>query len=106
MTSDVKELTKAAQEQTLKAVYALQTTILDTTSGVVRAFEKAIPTSFAGFELPELNIPGLDKLPTPADALAAGFDMTEKLLASQRSFAEQLFAMAAPKAPAAKKAVK
>ena len=94
MATDLKELTEAAQEQTIKAVQAFQATVLDTTTGVVKAFEKLMPES-----LRTLSIPGFEALPSPADAIASAFDLSEKLLASERSFAEQLFATA-PVAPA------
>jgi hypothetical protein len=103
MATDLKELTVAAQEQTLKAVQAMQATVLDATSGLSQAFEKLVPASMLS-SLPGVEQLGLDKLPSVADAIELGFGFTEKLMAGQRSFLEQLFATAAvTPAPKAKK---
>jgi hypothetical protein len=41
-------------------------------------------------DLPQLNVPFADKLPTPHDVVASAYDSAEQLLASQRKFAEDL----------------
>ena len=58
-------------------------------------------TSAVGSVMPEIPaVPGLDKLPTPADGIEMGFGFAEKLLTTQREFAEQLLASTTPPAPA------
>jgi len=47
-------------------------------------------------ELPDVNVPFADKLPTPQDVVASAYDFAEQLLASQRKFAEDLLKATAP----------
>jgi len=47
-------------------------------------------------ELPDVNLPFADKLPTPHDVVASAYDFAEQLLASQRKFAEDLLKATAP----------
>jgi hypothetical protein len=41
-------------------------------------------------DLPQLNVPFADKLPTPHDVVTSAYDFAEQLLARQRKFAEDL----------------
>ncbi len=100
MATDVKSISIAAQDQVLAAIKTTQAAILDG----VRTWSNSV-----GNLMPQLpTVPGLDKLPKPAKGLEIGFDFAERLLASQREFAEQLLgvtqATAAPKAAAKSKA--
>ena len=47
-------------------------------------------------DLPQVNVPFADKLPTPRDVVASAYDFAEQLLASQRKFAEDLLKATAP----------
>src|SRR5258708_16616292 len=47
-------------------------------------------------ELPDVNLPFADKLPTPQDVVASAYDFAEPLLAGQREFAEDLLKATAP----------
>jgi len=47
-------------------------------------------------DLPAVNVPFADKLPTPHDLVAGAYDFAEQLLASQRKFAEDLLTATAP----------
>jgi hypothetical protein len=47
-------------------------------------------------DLPQVNVPFADKLPTPQEVVAAAYDFAEQLLASQRQFAEDLLKATAP----------
>jgi hypothetical protein len=47
-------------------------------------------------DLPAVNVPFADKLPTPQDVVASVYDFAEQLLASQRKFAEDVLAATAP----------
>ena len=51
-------------------------------------------------DLPPVNVPFADKLPTPRDVVASAYDFAEQLLASQRKFAEDLLTATAPLLPA------
>ena len=52
-------------------------------------------------ELPDVNLPFADKLPTPQEVVAGAYDFAEQLLAGQRKFAEDLLKATAPLLPAA-----
>lgn len=106
MATDVKSISIAAQDQVLAAIKTTQAAILDG----VRTWSSSV-----GNLMPQLPaVPGLDKLAKPAKGLEIGFDFAERLLATQREFAEQLLgvtqatqatqATAAPKAAAKSKA--
>jgi hypothetical protein len=47
-------------------------------------------------DLPDVNLPFVDKLPTPQDVVASAYNFAEQLLASQRKFAEDLLRATAP----------
>jgi len=47
-------------------------------------------------DLPNVNLPFADKLPTPQEIVASTYDFAEKLLVSQRKFAEDLLKATAP----------
>jgi hypothetical protein len=47
-------------------------------------------------DLPDVNVPFADRLPTPQDVVAGAYDFAEQLLASQRKFAEDLLKATAP----------
>jgi hypothetical protein len=47
-------------------------------------------------DLPDVNVPFADKLPTPQEVVASAYDFAEQLLASQRKFAEDLLKATAP----------
>jgi hypothetical protein len=57
-------------------------------------------------DLPEVNLPFADKLPTPQDVVASAYNFAEQLLASQRKFAEDLLKATAPLLSASKSASK
>jgi hypothetical protein len=46
--------------------------------------------------LPRVNVPFADKLPAPHEVVATAYDFAERLLASQRKFAEDLLKATAP----------
>jgi hypothetical protein len=47
-------------------------------------------------ELPDVNLPFADKLPSPQQVVASAYDFAEQLLASQRKFAEDVLSATAP----------
>ncbi len=79
----------------------LTSEVLKTISKSQAAVVEAIETWAAAVQsikpdLPRVNIPFADKLPTPHDVVANAYDFAERLLASQRKFAEDLLKATAP----------
>jgi hypothetical protein len=91
MPTDVKEFSAATQEQVLKAIEATQAAVLDGVRTWSKTMESVIPAS-----LPKFDIPGVEALPSPKEAIAIGFDFAEKLMSTQKSFAEQLVTALTP----------
>ena len=50
-------------------------------------------------KVPSVDLPFADKLPKPQDVVASGYDFAEKLLSSQRKFADEVVKAAAPLLP-------
>lgn len=96
MATDINTISKTAQDQILSAIIATQDAIVQgvrTWSSSVAAVMPDMPT-----------IPGLDQLPKPADTIAIGLGFAEKLLATQREFAEKLLSATQAAAPNSPKA--
>jgi hypothetical protein len=91
MPTDVKEFSAATQEQVLKAIEATQAAVLDGVRAWSKTVESVVPAS-----LPKFDIPGVEALPSPKEAVALGFDFAEKLLSSQKTFADQLVSALTP----------
>jgi hypothetical protein len=72
-------------------------TIAKSQAAVVEAIESwASAVQSIKPDLPEVNVPFADKLPTPQDVVASAYDFAEQLLASQRKFAEDVLKATAP----------
>ena len=87
--SSINEVTQKGQEQFLDAVRESQQAVVDAVaawSQTVQGFSATIPPT-----------PGSDQLPTPEEVIDNTFDIVEKLVASQREFARNLVAAAAPR---------
>ena len=91
MPTDVKEFSAATQEQVLKAIEATQAAVLDGVRTWSKTVESVIPAN-----LPKFDVPGVEALPSPKEAVALGFEFAEKLLSSQKSFADQLVTALTP----------
>ena len=50
-------------------------------------------------KIPAVDLPFAEKLPKPHDVVASGYDFAEKLLTSQRKFADEVVKAAAPLMP-------
>jgi hypothetical protein len=46
-----------------------------------------------------VDVPFADRLPKPQDVVASGYDFAQKLLSSQRKFADEVVKAAAPLLP-------
>ena len=97
--TDVKEITEAVQEQVLSALKVSQTAIVEG----VRTFTDTVG-SVTPESLKTEAIPGLDTLPDPKELMDASFGFAEALLNTQKEFAQNLLAAAAPNGSAAPKA--
>jgi hypothetical protein len=99
LATDLTELSLATQEQVLAALQTVQDTVLDGVRTFSTTMSKAIPAN-----LPAMTLPGADALPDPKSTIDLTFGFTEKLLASQRRFIEQLVAAAPVPATATRSA--
>ncbi len=87
-TMDFAELAQKSQEQFLETVGANQQAIVDAVSAWSRAVQAYAPAT--------PPVPDLDGLPTAEQIIDNTFGLVEKLVASQREFARNLVAAAAP----------
>ncbi len=90
MANSTIDNTKAAQDKALQAIKQGQSVIIDAVAAWAKAAEKAVP---ALRDLPAL--PALD-LPKPEELVQTSFDFYGDILATQRKFANDLLAAAAP----------
>ncbi|MDQ2875970.1 MAG: hypothetical protein M3Y33_14760 [Actinomycetota bacterium] len=72
------------QEEILSTVRKSQAAVVDAIQTWAGAVQSITPSR------PELNVPFADKLPRPQDLVASAYDFAEQLLASQRTFAEDV----------------
>ena len=79
-TSTQQEL----QDQFLSIVRKGQEIALDAIKSMVDTVQTITPKN------PTVDVPFADKLPKPQDVVASGYDFAEKLLTSQRKFAEEV----------------
>ena len=92
-TTKIDATTKAAQDKTLEAIKQGQSVIVEAVAAWAKATEKAIPALPVLPVLPVL--PALD-FPKPEELLQTSFDFYGEVLATQRKFATDLLAAAAP----------
>ena len=81
------------QDQFLSLVRKSQEMALDVIKSMVDTMQTITP------KLPSVDVPFADKLPKPQDVVARGYDFAEKLLSSQRKFADEVVKAAAPLLP-------
>jgi hypothetical protein len=82
-------------------VQDLTSEILNTISKSQAAVVDAIETWASAVQslkpdMPDVNLPFADKLPTPQEVVTSAYNFAEQLLASQRKFAEDLLKATAP----------
>ena len=85
-TSTQQEL----QDQFLSIVSKSQEMALDAIKSMVDTVATIAP------KIPSVDLPFVDQLPKPQDIVANAYDFAEKLLSSQRQFAEELVKATAP----------
>ena len=86
----IDSTTKAAQDKTLEAIKQGQSVIVEAVAAWAKATEKALPALPAFPALPALDFP------KPEELLQTSFDFYGEVLATQRKFATDLLAAAAP----------
>ena len=91
--SDSKTVGQELQGEILKTVRKGQEAVVDAIQVWADAVQAIKPP------LPEVGIPFADKLPKPQDVVASGYDFAQKLLTSQRKFADEVVKAAAPLLP-------
>ena len=78
------------QDEVLNTVRKSQTVVIEAIQAWASKAQSITP------ELPGLNMPFSDKLPKPQELIASSYDFAEQLLASQRTFAEDVLKAIAP----------
>ena len=85
--------TQELQDQFLAIVRKSQEMALDAIKTMVDTVQTITP------KIPSVDMPFADRLPKPQDVVASGYDFAEKLLTSQRKFANDVVKAAAPLLP-------
>jgi hypothetical protein len=88
-TSTQREL----QDQFLSIVSKSQEMALDAIKSMVDTVQTITP------KIPAVDVPFADRLPKPQDVVASGYDFAQKLLSSQRKFADEVVKATAPLLP-------
>ena len=78
------------QEEILKTVRNSQSAVIEAIQTWARTVQSITPA------LPDVNVPFADKLPKPQELISNAYDFAEQLLASQRTFAEDVLKATAP----------
>ena len=85
--------TQDLQNEVLITVRKSQETVIDAIKTWVETVQSITP------KIPAVDMPFADKLPKPQDVVASGYDFAQKLLTSQRKFADEVVKAAAPLLP-------
>ena len=88
-TSTPKEL----QDQFLSMIRKSQEIALDAIKTMVDSVQAITP------KIPAVDLPFAERLPKPHDVVAGSYDFAEKLLTSQRKFADEVVKATAPLMP-------
>lgn len=90
--------TQELRDEFLQTIRLGQETVIEAIKTWVETVQSFTP------KVPSVSVPLADKLPRPEEVVTSAFDFAEKLLASQRQFAEEALAALAPLAATAQKA--
>ena len=80
----------SAQDEILKLVRTSQDTVVDALQAWTATVQSVTPS------LPKLNLPYADQLPKPETLVNGAYDFAERLLSTQRKFANDVLAVTAP----------
>ena len=78
------------QDELLKVIRTSQETVVEAVKTWVETVKAVTP------KVSSVQVPLAEKLPKPQDVVANAYDFAEKLLSSQRQFAEELVKATAP----------
>jgi hypothetical protein len=84
---------KELQDQILSMVRKGQEIALDAIKTMVDSVQTITP------KIPAVDLPFAERLPKPHDVVASSYDFAEKLLTSQRKFADEVVKATAPLMP-------
>jgi hypothetical protein len=82
--------TQDLQEEFLNVIRTSQETVVEAVKTWVDTVKAVTP------KVPSIQVPLIAKLPTPENVVTGAYDFAEKLLASQRQFAEELVKATVP----------
>jgi hypothetical protein len=85
--------TKELQDEFLKTIRNSQETVVEAVKTWADTVQSVTPKTSP------VQMPLTDKLPKPEEVVASAYDLAEKLLASQRQFAEDLVKATTPLMP-------
>jgi len=81
------------QDELLKVIRTSQETVVEAVRTWVETVKAVTP------KVSSAQLPLADKLPKPQDVVTSAYDFAEKLLSSQRQFAQELVKVTAPLRP-------
>jgi hypothetical protein len=87
---------QVVQDELLKTIRQSQEAVLDAMRAWTQTVQSLTP------KMPAMSAPFADELPKPEEVVASAYDFAEKLLASQRRFAEEVVKATAPLRPGTK----
>ena len=82
--TETRNVGQEMQAEIIKTVRKSQEAVIE----AIRTWADTVRT--ITLPLPEVNVPFSDKLPKPEELVSNAYDFAEKLLASQRKFAEEV----------------
>jgi len=85
--------TQDLQNEILTTVRKSQESVIDAIKAWVETIQSLTP------KVPAVDLPFAGQLPKPEEVVASGYDFAEKLLSSQRKFADEVVKAAAPLLP-------
>ena len=91
--AEIRNMGQEVQAEILKTVRRSQDAVMD----AIRTWADTVRTITP--PMPELSLPLRDKLPKPEELVGNAYDFAEKLLASQRKFAEDVLRVTASVLP-------
>jgi hypothetical protein len=89
-------VTQDVQEQILTTIRKSQEIALDalkTWVETVQSVTQSLPS------IPSVSMPLADRLPSPHEVVARGYDFAEQILTNQRKFADEVLEVASPLLP-------
>jgi hypothetical protein len=85
--------TQDLQDQVLTTIRKGQEMALDAFKTWVETVQSVTPS------IPSVSLPLADRLPSPHDVVARGYEFAEQILSNQRKFADEVLEVASPLLP-------